>query len=146
VTTGVPAEPVVIAVEPSRIREMLLNLGTNAVKYTPAGGTVALELEDRDASVVIRVRDTGIGVAPGDLPHIFDRFWRADQARSRTGARPGVGLGLSITKWIAEAHGGSISVQSRAGRGSIFTVVLPRTDVTPTAPAPSAPEPEPMKG
>jgi signal transduction histidine kinase len=146
VTTGVPAEPVVIAVEPSRIREMLLNLGTNAVKYTPAGGTVALELEDRDASVVIRVRDTGIGVAPGDLPHIFDRFWRADQARSRTGARPGVGLGLSITKWIAEAHGGSIAVQSRAGRGSIFTVVLPRTDVTPTAPAPSAPEPEPMKG
>jgi signal transduction histidine kinase len=72
------------------------------------------------------VADTGIGIAPGDLPHIFDRFWRADPARSRTGDRPGTGLGLSITKWIAEAHGGSITVQSRPGRGSVFTVRLPR--------------------
>jgi signal transduction histidine kinase len=72
------------------------------------------------------VADTGIGIAPGDLPHIFDRFWRADPARSRTGERPGTGLGLAITKWIAEAHGGSITVQSRPGRGSTFTVRLPR--------------------
>jgi two-component system OmpR family sensor kinase len=72
------------------------------------------------------VSDSGIGIAPGDLPHIFDRFWRADPARSRTGERPGVGLGLAITKWIAEAHGGSITVQSRPGRGSTFTVRLPR--------------------
>ena len=71
------------------------------------------------------VRDTGIGIAPGDLPHIFDRFWRADPARSRTGERPGTGLGLAITKWIAEAHGGSITVQSRPGRGTMFTVRLP---------------------
>jgi signal transduction histidine kinase len=72
------------------------------------------------------VRDSGIGIAPGDLPNIFDRFWRADQARSRTGARPGTGLGLAITKWIAEAHGGSITVQSRPGRGSTFVVRLPK--------------------
>ena len=68
------------------------------------------------------MRDTGIGIAPGDLPHIFERFWRADPARSRTGERPGTGLGLAITKWIAEAHGGSITVQSRPGRGTVFTV------------------------
>ena len=73
------------------------------------------------------MRDTGIGIASVDLPHIFDRFWRADPARSRTGDRPGVGLGLAITKWIAEAHGGSISVHSRPGRGSSFEVLLPRS-------------------
>jgi signal transduction histidine kinase len=87
---------------------------------------VALALAQEDGSVVFRVTDTGIGIAPGDLPHIFDRFWRADPARSRTGDRPGTGLGLAITKWIAEAHGGSITVQSRPGRGSGFTVRLPR--------------------
>ncbi|MFQ6047279.1 MAG: sensor histidine kinase, partial [Gemmatimonadales bacterium] len=65
-------------------------------------------------------------IAPGDLPHVFDRFWRADQARSRTGQRPGAGLGLAICKWIAEAHGGSITVQSRSGRGTTFTVTLPK--------------------
>jgi len=71
------------------------------------------------------VRDTGMGIAPGDLPHIFDRFWRADAARSRTGSRPGSGLGLAISKWIAEAHGGTITVTSRPGRGTTFTVSLP---------------------
>ena len=75
-------------------------------------------------AVVITVADSGIGIAAGDLPHIFDRFWRADPARSRTGERPGTGLGLAITKWIAEAHGGSITVQSRPGRGTAFTVTL----------------------
>ena len=126
VTSTSPGEPVLLSVDRSRIRELLLNLVTNAVKYTPSGGSVAIELEDLGSSVVMRVRDTGIGVAPGDLPHIFERFWRADLARSRTGDRPGVGLGLSITKWIAEAHGGSITVQSRPGRGTLFTVTLPR--------------------
>ena len=126
VTTSSPAQPVPLAVDRHRLRELLLNLITNAVKYTPPGGHVGLELSDTGTDVTIVVRDTGIGIAPGDLPHIFDRFWRADSARSRTGDRPGVGLGLAITKWIAEAHGGSITVQSRPGRGTAFTVILPR--------------------
>jgi signal transduction histidine kinase len=105
---------------------MLLNLVTNAIKYTPQGGAIDLTLSEQDDAVSLTVRDTGIGIAPGDLPHIFERFWRADPARSRTGDRPGTGLGLAITKWIAEAHGGSITVQSRPGRGTMFTVRFPR--------------------
>jgi signal transduction histidine kinase len=131
VTNTMPERPVRMAVDPHRIREMLLNLVTNAIKYTPKGGTIDLSLADQDGAVSITVRDTGIGIAPGDLPHIFERFWRADPARSRTGARPGTGLGLAITKWIAEAHGGSITVQSRPGRGTIFTVRLPRAGAAP---------------
>jgi len=75
---------------------------------------------------VFTVADTGFGIAPGDLPHVFDRFWRADAARTRTSERAGTGLGLAISKWIAEAHGGTIDVQSRPGRGTTFTVELPR--------------------
>jgi signal transduction histidine kinase len=129
VTSRIPDTPVPMAVDRHRIREMLLNLVTNAIKYTPQGGTVGLRLAEEESAVVFTVADTGIGIAPGDLPHIFERFWRADPARSRTGARPGTGLGLAITKWIAEAHGGSITVQSRPGRGSMFTVRLPREPV-----------------
>jgi two-component system OmpR family sensor kinase len=124
-----PETPVRLAVDRHRLREMLLNMVTNAIKYTPPGGTIALSLEEDHDWVTFAVRDTGIGIAAGDLPHIFERFWRADPARSRTGARPGTGLGLAITQWIAEAHGGSITVQSRPGRGSIFTVRLPKRQV-----------------
>jgi signal transduction histidine kinase len=131
VTSRIPEHPVRMAVDRHRIREMLLNLVTNAIKYTPQGGAVDLSLADQDGAVSITVRDTGIGIAPGDLPHIFDRFWRADPARSRTGDRPGTGLGLAITKWIAEAHGGTITVQSRPGRGTVFTVRLPRVGSLP---------------
>ena len=121
-----PEHPVRLAVDGQRIREMLLNLVTNAIKYTPTGGTIDVSLTEQDGGVSLTVRDSGIGIAPGDLPHIFERFWRADPARSRTGDRPGTGLGLAITKWIAEAHGGSITVQSRPGRGTVFSVHLPR--------------------
>ena len=127
---SVPQTAVRLAVDRGRIREMLLNMVTNAIKYTPQGGSVSLSLEQDQESVTLTVRDSGIGIAPGDLPHIFERFWRADPARSRTGDRPGVGLGLAITKWIAEAHGGSITVQSRPGRGSVFTVRLPKAPVS----------------
>jgi two-component system OmpR family sensor kinase len=120
-----PPEPIVIGADASRIRQLLLNLLTNAVKYTPPGGRVQLWLERADGQVRLGVSDSGIGIAPGDLPHIFDRFWRADTARTRTSERPGVGLGLAICKWIAEAHGGAIDVFSRPGRGTTFTVTLP---------------------
>ena len=123
-----PPDPVVLAVDRSRVRQLALNLIENAVKYTPPGGTVSVELGAGDGRVLLTVADTGIGIAPGDLPHVFDRFWRADSARTRTGERPGAGLGLAICKWIAEAHGGTIEVQSRPGRGTTFTVILPRRD------------------
>jgi signal transduction histidine kinase len=125
VTTDMPEVPVWVMVDRRRIREMLLNLVTNAIKYTPAEGRVELSLTTRSDGAAIIVRDTGIGIASNDLPHIFERFWRADLARTRTGERPGSGLGLAITKWIAEAHGGSIAASSRPGRGTTLTVVLP---------------------
>jgi signal transduction histidine kinase len=127
VTTTIPDAPVVLPVDRNRIRQLLLNLVTNAVKYTPRRGEVSLGLSDQGESATITVRDTGIGIAGGDLEHIFDRFWRADIARTREGERPGTGLGLAITKWIAESHGGTITVQSRPGRGTLFTVTLPRS-------------------
>jgi len=120
-----PSEPLVLPVDRSRIRQLALNLIENAVKYTPRGGQVSVELGTNDGRAVFTVADTGIGIAPGDLPHVFDRFWRADSARTRTSERAGTGLGLAICKWIAEAHGGTIEVQSRPGRGTTFTVGLP---------------------
>jgi len=94
---------------------------------------VWIALSGTQTAATISVRDTGIGIAPGDVGRVFDRFWRADPARSRTGERPGIGLGLAISKWIAEAHGGSIGVTSRPGRGSTFTVTLPRRVEAPQA-------------
>src|SRR5437773_491918 len=120
-----PADPVIVPVDASRIRQLILNLLTNAVKYTPAGGSVRLQLGPSNGRVTLTVADSGVGIAPGDLPHIFDRFWRADSARTRTGERSGTGLGLAICKWIAEAHGGTIAVTSRPGRGTTFVVSLP---------------------
>jgi signal transduction histidine kinase len=131
VAVDIPRKPVTLAADHARMRQLLMNLLTNAIKYTPAGGTVDIDSSVRDTEVTITVRDSGIGIAPGDLPHIFDRFWRADPARSRTGDRPGVGLGLAISKWIAEAHGGAITVESRPGRGTKFVVRLPVTPVDP---------------
>ncbi len=125
IDVATPAEPVVVDVDRSRMRQLIMNLVENAVKYTPRGGSVTVRLTAGDGRVALSVADTGIGIAPGDLPHIFDRFWRADAARTRTGERAGTGLGLAICKWISEAHGGAIGVQSRPGRGTTFTVTLP---------------------
>jgi heavy metal sensor kinase len=106
-----------------RLRELLLNLVDNGVKYTPEGGEMRISVERDDGRVKLCVLDNGIGIAPEDQPHIFDRFFRVDKARSREAG--GSGLGLSICKWIVEAHGGEISVESGVGKGSIFTVTLP---------------------
>jgi signal transduction histidine kinase len=142
VSADAPVDPVIVPVDGSRIRQLVMNLLTNAVKYTPAGGRVRLWLERDDGRVRFGVSDTGIGIAPGDLPHIFDRFWRADSARTRTGERPGVGLGLAICKWIAEAHGGTIDVQSRPGRGTTFSVTLPTGSAEAASAPPSTPAPQ----
>ena len=109
----------------ARLRQLFLNLVTNAIKYTPPGGRVDLGLGRHPDTVTFAVRDTGIGIAAAELPHIFERFWRADRVRSRTSGRGGFGLGLAISQWIAQAHGGTLTVSSRLGKGSLFTVTLP---------------------
>ena len=108
------------------LRELFLILLDNAIKYTPNGGAVELSLFRDGNSASIEVRDTGIGMSDEDLPHIYDRFWRADKARSREIG--GVGLGLSIAKWIVEQSRGTICVVSELGHGSSFTVQLPLID------------------
>ncbi|MBM3132737.1 MAG: two-component sensor histidine kinase, partial [Chloroflexi bacterium] len=107
----------------ARLRELFLNLLDNAIKYTPAGGTVSLSLREAERMATVDVRDTGLGIPPEHVPHIFERFYRVDKARSR--AEGGAGLGLAICKHIAEIHGGRIEVQSEAGKGSTFSVRLP---------------------
>jgi len=108
-----------------RLRQLLLNLVDNAIKYTPKKGEVSLSLEQENGQAKIVVSDTGIGIPPEALDKIFDRFYRVDKARSREPG--GSGLGLSISKWIAETHGGKIEVKSEVGKGSTFTVYLPTT-------------------
>ena len=111
--------------DPVRLRQLFLNVVTNALKYTSRGGSVSIGLERRGELAAFIVQDTGLGIAAADLPFIFERFWRADRARSRGGERGGFGLGLAISQWIAHAHGGTINVASRLGRGSTFTITIP---------------------
>jgi len=106
-----------------RLRQVLVNLLDNAIQYTPAHGRIEISLQCLGEQAQITLRDNGQGIAPADLPHIFDRFYRADKARSRAGG--GAGLGLSIVKWIVDAHGGQIDVASTPGVGSTFRVRLP---------------------
>ena len=109
-----------------QLRRMLYNLVDNAIKYTSVGGNVKIFLdEDREGWVVLKVSDTGFGIAPGHLPHIFERFYRVEATRPRYGPSHGSGLGLPIAKSIAEAHGGEIGVSSQVGSGTTFWVKLP---------------------
>lgn len=117
-------QPVLVTVDPDRFRQVIGNLLTNAVRATQPGGSVVLSTHTYGDEAVITVADTGTGISAQDLPHVFDRFWRADAARRRgTGGR---GLGLAITKEIVTAHGGTITAASTEGVGSTFTVRLPR--------------------
>jgi two-component system OmpR family sensor kinase len=106
-----------------QLQRLFTNLIANGLQYTSAKGTVTVILNRHAAQAIVKVQDTGIGIAPDQLPHLFDRFWRADQARSHHDS--GAGLGLAIAQAIAQRHGGEISVQSETGQGSTFTVRLP---------------------
>jgi heavy metal sensor kinase len=106
------------------LRRLVINLLDNAIRYTPAGGRVTATLDAEERGVRLRISDTGIGIPPEAVPHVFERFFRADKARSR--ADGGFGLGLSIVKWIAESHNGAVELDSRPAEGSTFTVTLPK--------------------
>jgi heavy metal sensor kinase len=118
-----PGPLVMIRGDQDLLLQLMLNLSDNAIRYTPSGGQVALGWRVNKDQVQLWVQDTGIGISQEHLPHLFDRFYRVDKARSR--AEGGVGLGLAISHWIAEAHQGSIHVESAPGKGSTFTVLLP---------------------
>lgn len=116
-------EDLIILGDKIRLRQLFLNLVDNAIKYTPERGVITLASRGQNGFARVEVRDTGIGISPDDQRNIFNRFYRADRARSREVA--GSGLGLSISKWIAELHGGRIEVASEPGKGSCFAVYLP---------------------
>jgi two-component system OmpR family sensor kinase len=124
-----PLEPVVATFDRARVRQAADILLDNAVKYTPEGGKVAVSVREKDGWALLEVSDTGVGIPAEQIPHVFERFYRADRARSSRGA----GLGLSIARQIAEAQGGDISVESEPGKGSTFTLQIPKQAARPQA-------------
>jgi signal transduction histidine kinase len=112
-----------IEADKDKVRQIFTNILSNALKYTPDGGTIEMTSSTDGRGVRISVKDTGIGISPADLPFIFERFYRADTSRSR--ATGGSGIGLAIAKSLTEAHGGRIQARSEPGKGSEFIVVLP---------------------
>lgn len=119
-----PDEPVFINGDLQRLKQLLLNLLDNAIKYTEPSGTIELALKQEGDQAVLQVKDTGRGIPPEDLPHIFDRFFRRSRTTSDKRAS-GFGLGLSIVKWIVDSHGGRVEATSEVGKGSIFTLRFP---------------------
>jgi len=115
-----------VTADAGRLHQLVLNLLVNAAQHTPVGGAVSVELREQAGRVLLSVRDDGPGISPEHLPHLFDRFYRGDDARTGTGS----GLGLPICRWIAQAHGGTLEVQSEPGRGTTFTCDLPATAVS----------------
>lgn len=135
ITLTVEAHPVPpVMGDEGWLRHMMINLLDNALRYTPSGGTVTVCLDEAGGQVAIAVKDTGPGIAPDHVPHLFERFYRVERARDRESG--GVGLGLAIVKEIAEAHGGTARVESEVGKGSAFIVTLP---VSPRVPQPDRP-------
>ncbi len=122
-------EPVRVSGDSDRLKQLFLNLISNAIKFTPAGGQITINLRKTSTHAVVEVQDTGIGIAPDDLERIFDRFYQADSSRVRDARKgEGAGLGLSIAKWLAEAHGGNISAESELGAGTTFKVSIPHLE------------------
>jgi two-component system OmpR family sensor kinase/two-component system sensor histidine kinase BaeS len=125
-TTQVYETVPAVRADPDRLVQILRNLLVNALRHTQAGGKVIVTAKIRGGSVEIAVSDTGAGIGPEELPHVFDRFWRAERSRTRTGGwAGGSGLGLSVTQSLVEAQGGRIWVQSEPGQGSTFRFTLP---------------------
>lgn len=119
----VAPNPPSLDADPQRMQQVLGNLLANSLRYTPAGGTITLRASSGPGKTRISVSDTGAGIPPDELPHIFDRFWRGDRARARHGS--GAGLGLAIARQLVEAHGGAISATSAPGQGATITIELP---------------------
>ena len=123
VVTEIPEKPITAFVDADRLQQVFHNLFENAMRYTPAGGTIRVRLQASPGEARMEVSDTGIGIPEKDLPFVFERFFRSDRARrAYTG---GSGLGLSIARWIVEAHKGKIAVESTVGEGTTFTVTVP---------------------
>lgn len=118
------SEPIVLFGDETRLIQMVINLLDNALLYTNPGGEVTLTATMKQRQAILFVRDTGIGIAPEHLPHIFERFYRVDPARVRTEGNNS-GLGLSIVDWVVSAHGGVVTVESQVGQGSTFVITLP---------------------
>lgn len=116
------AKDLTIMADPSRIRQILINLIDNAIKYTPEGGIIEIITKDNQKSVLLTVKDNGIGISKDDMKHIFERLYRADKSRSTKG----LGLGLSLVKAVLKAHRGEIKVQSEPGKGSEFHLLIPK--------------------
>ncbi len=127
-----PFETIQVIGDEDRLKQLVLILLDNALKYTPANGSITLGLQRLETGSKITVRDTGVGIPPGDLPHVFERFYRADPARGRDPG--GTGLGLPIARWIVEQHGGKITLESQPGQGAIATVYLPLPGGPPLTP------------
>ena len=119
-------EPVNVNGDPHRLRQMVLTLMHNGIKYTPSGGEIKVSLEDQRKQAAFTISDNGIGIPDNELPLIFNRFYRVDKARSRD--EGGSGLGLSICKYIVDAHGGKIDVESQVGVGTRFRILIPKLD------------------
>jgi signal transduction histidine kinase len=119
-------ENITVHIDQQRFEQVMMNLLDNALKYSHQGSTVSIDVRMEKKNVMIMISDEGIGIPEADLPHIFERFYRVDKSRSRTGG--GTGLGLAIVKEIVEAHGGSISATSQFGKGTNMIITLPRGD------------------
>jgi signal transduction histidine kinase len=115
-----------LSVDADKLSQAVINLLSNALKFTPAGGAVDVRVEASPAGAHIGVADTGPGIEPDDLPRVFERLYRSDSSRSRSTG--GAGIGLSIAKAIVEAHGGTIAAASEPGRGAEFRISLPTAD------------------
>nr|WP_240344298.1 ATP-binding protein [Paenibacillus sp. SYP-B3998] len=119
-------EPFKLKADADRLRQVLINLLDNAINHIPEGSSAGIRINGIKQERWIEVRDNGPGIPPEKLPHLFDRFYKVDESRNRSGA----GLGLTICKHIVEAHGGSIRVDSQTGKGTVFLIFLPTSPMT----------------